>query len=154
MNSRAMHRVRHGSQSGSDSGAIPSFQPLGEFISDHLFHKFGLASLRDNYLYGLVACIGKESRKSSRVKLFGTLCGVVDPDRYSSRLCDMFLALVKGLFPKFTSNTLRVRKEGEAYIKLAKVVPVVAAVFVDEPVAFALDKLQLSDGASQVWWPQ
>lgn len=74
-------------QAGAESGSIPARQPFGTFISEHLFHKFGLASLRDNYLYGMVACIGSHVNKSSRVRLFGTLCGVVDPSRYATRVC-------------------------------------------------------------------
>ena len=67
--------------------------------------------------------------------------------RYSSRLCDVYLALVKGVFPKFTSNTFRSRKEGAAYVPFSKVVRVVAGIFVDDPVTISLDTVQLSEGA-------
>ena len=63
--------------------------PFPEFIQEFFINHYGLKSLADKQLGKLVTGVRKHSQEGSkhfdlRVKVFGTLSGILDPDEYSS----------------------------------------------------------------------
>lgn len=119
-------------------------QALPLFIKDYLLQRYGLPSLSDAHLRSVVACLQKNHRKNRRLRLFGMLCGVVDPSRYCERLCDIVLNMLKLLFPKFNSTILRSRKEGHCWVTLHDAVSACEHCFPVEPLALSIDRLALS----------
>jgi hypothetical protein len=61
------------------------------------------------YEKALISALKKHYFKSPRLELFGQLTGVVG-DHYDSHLCDLYLAVLKALFPKFNAAVFRSRK--------------------------------------------
>lgn len=123
-------------------------QPLPDFIRDFLLHKFGLPSMADGHLFGVVDCIRKHAAGSHRLRLFGMLCGVLGPPLatgpYNPRLCDMVLNVLHTLWPKFSSATLRARKERFCFVPLSSAMAAVETVFPAESCSFSLDRRQLT----------
>jgi len=84
-------------------------QSLPDYFRDNLLNKYGLPSLTDGYLFSLVAMVTKQAATKLRLKTFGRLTGVLGPEQYSERACDVYLALLKRMCPKFGSTTMRSR---------------------------------------------
>jgi len=57
-------------------------QPLGKYLRFFLLQTFGLPSLRDSNLRGVMQCVKKNEEVSSRLRLFGVLCGILHPQLY------------------------------------------------------------------------
>lgn len=85
-------------------------QCVSDFCRDNLLNKYGLPSMADGYLFALVGQVMKVGHKYPRLFAFGQLTGVVDPIKYTERAGDVYLALVKAMFPSFTANTFRSRR--------------------------------------------
>lgn len=124
-------------------------ESLPAFVSDFLLNKFGLPSLRDQWLFGMVEVIAKHSGRNPRLRLFGVMCGVVDSERYNSRICDVILHLYTRLFKRFNAATFRNRKQGECFVSVPDVVSAINAIFSEQPISIAIDVMQLTDGRLQ-----
>ena len=76
----------------------------------YLLTKFGLPSLRDAYLYSIVDAVARYSSSCRRIEMFAIMCGVQQPEVYTSRISDVMLHVLKLLFPKFQAGVFRTRK--------------------------------------------
>lgn len=111
--------------------------------------------MADGHLFGVVACIKRLQATNSRLRMFGVLCGVVEPgpgpkETYNPRLCDMVLFVLKKLFPKFSAQTLRSRRVGMCFVSLAQALMAVEDAFPAEHCPFSLDRRQLTDGRREL----
>ena len=50
------------------------------------------------------------------------MVGILTPDRYSPRASAVFLNLLRTVFPDFTANTLRIRREGRCFRPLERAI--------------------------------
>ncbi|GBG26882.1 Hypothetical Protein FCC1311_031042 [Hondaea fermentalgiana] len=76
---------------------------LAKTILHFFTQKYGLKKLAEEYLYGVVQAIREDCENSPRVRLFGMLVGVVDPEHYSQTLCDVIMAVISVIFPRIES---------------------------------------------------
>ena len=83
---------------------------LPEFLQSFLLQKYGLPSLLESHMYAIVECTQRLGSTSGRLRLFGILVGVIEPDTYTPRLAALFLHFLRVLYPRFTANTLRSAK--------------------------------------------
>jgi len=97
--------------------------------------------------YSLVHAIRKLASSSERIRLFGALVGVIDSRRFSKRVCDMVLGLVRILFPKFTSTVMRTRPEHKFFVTSYDALRAVRKTFPEYHVPFADSQMPLTAGA-------
>lgn len=97
---------------------------------------YGCVSV-DVHRYSLVDAIRRLAITSDRIRLFGQLVGVLKPRKFSKRLCDIILGVLKLLFPKFSSTVMRTRPENKAFVPLYDALQAVRKTFPDHHVPFA-----------------
>lgn len=123
--------------------------PLADFTKTFLIRKFGLPSIRDDYLFQVVDCVRKFGSISSRVAMFGTMVGVLHKEQYSPRISYVIMALYREMFTKFSSVKLRRHKEGQLYVTVAKAIKAVESVFVTYHMCFSSDRQTVSPGMTK-----
>ena len=83
---------------------------------------------------------------SDRIRLFGEMVGVLRPRKFSKRVCDMVLNILKTLFPKFTSTVLRSRPENKGFVTLYDALQAARKTFPEYHVPFADTQMPLTSG--------
>lgn len=121
-------------------------QNMPDYVYEDLLNKFGLASIAESNLRGVIDCIHKKHHISPRLALFGKLCGVLEPEHYMPRLGDVVLNMYKSLFPKFSSALLRSRKYGELFVLLSTAKEALGRVFLQPPAKMDVATVELSMG--------
>lgn len=121
---------------------------LPEFVKDSLLHKFGLPSMADAQLFAVVDAVRKHQDKNVRLRIFGEMCGVVNPEKFTPRLSDMILAFYVALFPKFSAASLRNRKVGDvsSLFELEQVRGAFETIYRRTKVAFSIGTQTLTNG--------
>lgn len=105
-----------------------------------------LPTLAESYLYSIVEVVRKNSATNGRLRLLGSLCGVLeDGVPFDPHLADFVLHFVRTAMPaSFSAAVLRNAREGGWFIVVDAALAAIAAVAPDEPVAFAVSTLWLS----------
>ena len=78
-----------------DHGSVVQKKSIAEYIQEILVQRYGLLSITDEYLYGLVNAIQKYYMKSQRLELFGSICGILDSHKYSPTVFNTFCSLLR-----------------------------------------------------------
>ena len=129
-----------------DSRALTPPTTLADFVRGAMLHRFGLVTAAESTTFALVEAVQRLARRSPRLRLFGQVTGILEPDSYSPRMSCVFLALLRLAFPAFSAATLRARREGRALIPVERAVTGATLVFVDHNLSMARDKLMLTSG--------
>jgi hypothetical protein len=124
--------------------ALSAYDSLADSVKFFILQRFGLQSMAENYTYGLVEALQRLARKSARLRHFGIMTGILDPDNYSPRYSSIFLHLLKLVYPTFSLTTLRTRKEGKTFIPVERAIHAATIVFVDHSLGVSRDKLMLT----------
>jgi ankyrin repeat protein len=95
-------------------------ESLGNFIARMFKNQFGLEKQVKNMLSGLIESLNKFKARSKRIVQFTELVGVDESHEYSEKTCDIYLSLLRSMFPKFSKATLMKSVEGSTFIPLSK----------------------------------
>mmetsp|Transcript_57084 Transcript_57084/g.133948 ORF Transcript_57084/g.133948 Transcript_57084/m.133948 type:complete len:293 (-) Transcript_57084:272-1150(-) len=77
---------------GRKRGALP------DFLKNYLIRQYGLKSIAMKNLQNMAAGVRKEWESSLRLKVFGTVSGMIDDDKYQEGHCDVLCEALKNLF--------------------------------------------------------
>ncbi len=121
-------------------------ESIGNFITRSFKNEFGLDKRVSLMLAGLIKSINKFKSRSRRIEQFSELCGLALDQEYSAKTCDIYLNIVKTVFPKFNKVTLVKQVEGECKITHATAKKALHRVFPKKKkVKFSVGRLKLRE---------
>ena len=123
-----------------------SRESIGNFITRSFKNEYGLEKRVSLMLAGLIKSINKFKSRSRRIEQFSELCGLELDQEYSTKTCDIYLNIVKSVFPKFNKGTLVKQGEGSCKITYATAKKALHRVFPrKKAVKFAVGRMKLRE---------
>jgi hypothetical protein len=121
-------------------------QSFADYVRDYALQRFGLPSLAEGTIFALVEATRRFAAKSTRLRRFGRMTGILEPLRYSPRYASVALAIMRELFQgRKLAALLRSRREGLCFVPLSHVVPVLHRLFCDTHVSVTQELLRTAD---------
>ena len=129
--------------------------PLPNFLYEGLVRRHGLNSVAKAHVLHTVTSIFKEEGNNAQIATFGKLCGVLEPENYSARGCDIYLHLLRSCIDVKTSLTFAFAKAdfydahtGTIYrspVPTDRAIGAINRVFPrgEAPLEFSIDRMEL-----------
>lgn len=143
------YETKIASDAAADAAGMRAFTvlshrvPIARVFEDYLLSRLGDPSGVEASLFGVARCV-RRCKDSKRLRLFGRLCGLVEPDRYNPYACDIILTFYQTVFPRFTASTLSTRKEGQCKAGAAELLRGLQAAFAPETRPFVPESTRLT----------
>ena len=101
-------------------------EAMPDFLKNFFIRQYGLKSIALKNLQNLAAGVRKECDNNTRLKLFGQLSGMIEPDEYEDGKCNVILEGLKALFP---ADQIKERLEGSPEMPVASLACATLAAF-------------------------
>jgi len=129
---------------GSGAGASGGRSSIADFLRYFLILRFGLPTTADAHGFALAEGVRRLAPRSVRLRMFGQMTGLLEPDAYSPRMGTVFLQLLRTVYPDFNPSVLRLRREGRAFIPLDRALAAINVAFVTYNIGLSKHKLMLT----------
>jgi len=116
---------------------------MPDFLKHYFIRQYGLKSIALKNLANLAAGVRQEHATNTRLRLFGKLAGMLDPDDYHDSRVNM---MMEGLRALFHTNEIHGHMEGHPSIAVTSLASATLAVFTSKYYFPDDDELLLVEG--------